>query len=313
MRKTLVGLVGLLSVAAAAGCRPAVETKARSLIVPASLVWALVSEPPGTGQVLKLVGRTDSNRRIETADGTPIDLWVIKSRRKGTGAATTRPAATQPSSRGTVVILHPLLAGKAWFLKTGVDLAARGFNVVLMDLRAHGYSGGKYTTWGAKEKHDVKTVVDTLLEEGAIAEPIYVLGSSMGGAVAVQYAAIDPRCRGVVAIAPPQNCREITRRMMLLESEGDYQAALAKAAELADFDPNDASAEAAAAKLKCPLILVHGFLDVIVPYQHGEAVFKAAPEPKKFITLWADGHASEFARDRWVADRVDELSKMADR
>jgi len=283
-----------------------VETRARSLIVPASLPWAIISEPPGTGQVLKLFGRTDSNRRIETADGIKIDLWVIKSRREAADAATTRPAA-----RGTVVVLHPLLAGKAWFLGTGVVLARRGWDVVLMDLRAHGYSGGKYMTWGAKEKHDVKTVVDKLLGEGEIAEPIYALGSSFGGSVAVQYAAIDPRCRGVMAIAPPQSCLEITRRMMLLDSEADYQAALAKAAEMADFDPKEASAEAAAAKLKCPLIVVHGFLDVIVPYQHGEAVFKAAPDPKELITLWADGHASEIARKKWIADRIDQLAAMA--
>ena len=308
MRTTLTVFVGFLAVAAVAGCRPVVEIRARSLIVPASLVWTVVSEPPGAGQVLKFFGRTDSNRRIKTDDGVDIDLWVINSRRKGAGGATTRPAA-----RGTVVILHPLLVGKSWFLHTGVTLAGRGWDVVLMDLRAHGYSGGKYMTWGAKEKHDVKTVVDTLLAEGAIAEPIYALGSSFGASVAIQYAAIDARCRGVMAFAPPRNCHEITRRMMLLESEEDFRAALARAGEMADFDPKEASAEAAAAKLKCPLILVHGYLDVIVPYQHGQAVFKAAPEPKKLITLWADGHASEIARRKWIADRIDELAAMSDR
>ena len=303
MKKTVLLL--LLFLPAAGGCRSAIETRARRLIEPSAVLWAAVTEPPGAGPLLKLLGRIDKTRRIPSTDGTKIDLWVISSRTqagegKGDGGA-----------RGTVVVLHPLLVGKSWFLNVGAILSRRGWDVVLMDLRAHGWSEGSYITWGAKEKHDVKAVMDDLLGDGTVRGPVYALGSSFGAGVAVQYAAIDPRCRGVMAIAPPQSCREITRRMLPLESKAEYEAALALAGKIADFNPDEASAEQAAAHLKCPLILVHGYLDLIVPYRHGQAVYRAAAEPKKMITLWRDGHASEIARDEWIADRIDELAAMS--
>jgi len=298
-------ICAVLIAAALPGCAADHDANARKLVEPAAMPGQVMLALTGSPDQLIRQGRIDAHRRVKAADGTEIDVWVIHSR----VADSARP--DRKISRGTVVVLHPLLTSKSWFLSLGETLADRGWDVVLADLRAHGRSGGKYVTWGAKEKHDVKQVMDELLRDKAVSDRIFAFGASAGGMVAVQYAAIDPRCRGVMAVAPPSSAREICRRILPMESEQDFAEALRRAGKLADFDPEQASATAAAAKLRCPLVIVHGIWDFIVPYSHSEAIFQAAPEPKRFLPLLLDGHASEIARDQWIATQIGSLAEMS--
>jgi fermentation-respiration switch protein FrsA (DUF1100 family) len=42
--------------------------------------------------------------------------------------------------------------------------------------------------------------------------------------------------------------------------------------------------------LKCPLLILHGDRDDLVPVAHGRALFAAAPEPKRLEILEGAGH-----------------------
>jgi pimeloyl-ACP methyl ester carboxylesterase len=242
---------------------------------------------------------------IAAADGVKLSYWVIGRRR------TSAPAGAADQSRGTVVLIHPLLASKLWFLYLGGELADRGYDVVLPDLRAHGESGGKYVTWGCKEKDDIKRIMDRLVKEKTVGDRIFVLGASLGGCVAVQYAAYDKRCRGVVALCPPAGCREVARRILPMPTQAGLDARIACAGRMAGFNPSKASALAAAGELECPLILVHGYMDMIVPYQHSEAILQAAHEPKNLIVVpWADHMSVQVGQDGFLADQVEALAGM---
>jgi hypothetical protein len=39
-------------------------------------------------------------------------------------------------------------------------------------------------------------------------------------------------------------------------------------------------------RVKCPVLVMHGKGDEVVPFQHGQRLFSAAPEPKR--SLWVD-------------------------
>ncbi len=254
----------------------------------------------GTAQDLLASGRIDAHRRVAVDDGVELDVWLLRSRRP------------DGDCNGTVLILHGLWDSKAHFLALGERLAEMGYDVVLPDLRAHGRSTGENVTYGAREKHDCRTLLARLRAAGDAREPFYAFGVSMGAATAVLYAATDPACRGVVAVAPYRDARAVCRRVVPLMGDAQYDALWARAAELADFDPVEACTAAAAAKLECPLTVVHGRADWLVPFSHGRAVYEAAPEPKRFIEVpWAGHFSILLARRNWFADRIAELRQGA--
>jgi pimeloyl-ACP methyl ester carboxylesterase len=294
----MVWLAGL----GAGGCAGGEDASARLLIEPATMLGKVALAITGTGKQLVERGQISQHRRVMGL-GVEIDVWVIKARPAKNGEQADEP-------KGTVVLIHPLMNGKYWFLPLGRLLARRGWDVVLPDLRAHGRSGGTYITWGAKEKHDIDMVMDDLIGDGSVSDRIYVLGASLGGLVAVQYAALDRRVRGVMALAPPASMRRIARRILPLETPSSFEQSLLEAGAIAGFYPDGASAVDAARQLTCPIILAHGWLDPIVPYGHSRAIYRAAREPKKLIPLPLSGHDAGLGMELWLAARIEELAKM---
>jgi fermentation-respiration switch protein FrsA (DUF1100 family) len=48
--------------------------------------------------------------------------------------------------------------------------------------------------------------------------------------------------------------------------------------------------------VRCPVLVVHSRDDEIIPFRHGEAIFAAAPEPRRFLELHGS-HNEAFLRD----------------
>ncbi len=292
MKRTLLPLTAWL--AGLAGC--SADYCAKSLICHGSITGAARQCLLGSPEKLIARGKIDLHRRVETQEDITIDVWAIHSRKE--------------ESRGTVLLLHGLWDSKARLYGLGQELADDGFDVILPDNRAHGRSTGRYITWGAGEKQDLRRIVDVLTEQDGLNEKIYVFGVSMGGCIAVQYAAADPRCAGVVAVAPAAGARQVLRRMFPLISPEKIQQTRQAVLEMADFDICQASAIQAATKLKCPLVVIHGRLDATVPYRHGREILQASPGPKAMHTIWWAGHATILlGRDRWFAERINELAE----
>ena len=262
---------------AAGGCQD--DRYARQLVQFDTCYGKVSQTLTGTPEQLIAQKRIDLHRRLTMSDKTIIDAWVIKA----------VPQAKSATPLGTVVVLHGLLDSKASYLSLGQRLSKIGYDVILIDLRAHGASTGQYVTYGATEKNDVKAVVYAMLKEGAVHPPVYAFGVSLGGATAIQYAAIDPQCKAVFAIAPYKDARSVTKCMMALSnplmSNAEFESALAQAGKLAHFDPLQASSVEAAKRLNCPLLLVHGALDGIVPVDHSQAIYDAAKAPKQLIVV----------------------------
>ena len=293
MKRNLLPLAAWL--AATAGCSS--EYCARSLVSHGSITGAVRQAMLGSPRKLIRRGRIDIHRRIETRDNVLLDVWAIRSRKE--------------SSRGTVVLLHGLWDSKARLYGLGQQLADRGFDVILPDNRCHGRSNGTYITWGAREKHDVATIVDVLTAKESLSSRIYVFGVSMGGCIAVQYGAHDDRCAGVMAVAPAAGARQVLRRMFPLMSLAGVDATRQAVEELAGFDIDQASAVKAASRLNCPLLVVHGRLDLTVPFWHGQNIYNAAPQPKRFHHVWWAGHASILVgREKWFADQLERLARQ---
>jgi pimeloyl-ACP methyl ester carboxylesterase len=283
-----------------AGC--SVEYDARRLIEP----------PPGNAPAR--VRGIDLESEFAAGDGAKLSYWVIRHRRAGAVAASRPAASSRPdAARGTVLMIHPLLVSKGWFAPLGLKLADAGWDVVLVDVPAHGGSSGQFITWGAKEKVEFRELMAHATATHRLSDRIYAFGASMGGCVAIQYGAADPRCRGVLALAPPTGLRAVAQLMFPWHDQKSLEARIAKAGELGGFNPNDASALAAAARLDCPLFLAHGRLDLVVPYQQSEELFKACKSSKQLTSFrWLDHVTIQTVHDAWIVNELGLLAQRAE-
>jgi len=312
-----------------------VDFYARRLLRHSRLPGRLRLAMLGGAEKLLAARRIDKHVRLSLADGVELDVWLIRGRWHGRPAHGNPPSAEgrdgpgthgqvlrtpdgdardtpQPPCPGTVLIIHGLWDSKGRFFRLGELLARRGFDVVMPDLRCHGQSTGEFTTFGALEKRDLLALMNSLRAAGDVRGPLWVFGFSMGATIAVQYSALDPLVRGAVAAAPFADGKSITKHLAPLMGRPKFDAVWARAAEMAGFDPGDTSTVEAARGLRCPLIVVHGRLDLIVPYSQGLAVFEAAPRPKRLHTIGWAGHPSLLLKGRrWFADRVAEAIDLA--
>lgn len=126
----------------------------------------------------------DAGSALESTDGIRLAGWYI-------------PAAGGSGPAGpTVVLAHGFGANKSGML-THAEVLHADYNVVIFDIRNHGQSGGTQTTVGVLEQNDLRAVIDWLVETKA-PEQIAVLGSSMGGAVALHEAVADDRVDALI-------------------------------------------------------------------------------------------------------------------
>jgi pimeloyl-ACP methyl ester carboxylesterase len=177
---------------------------------------------------------------------------------------------TQVERKGAVIYLHGIGNNR----RAGIDVARRlgplGYDVVAYDARAHGRSQGKYCTYGYYEKGDLVSLLDALELRRAI-----LIGHSLGAAVALQAAAIEPRVRAVVALSTFADLPSIIedRKPWLLRN-AKAEDILEEAARIAEFSPQEASPLAAAPLIRVPVLVLHGADDDQTPPSHSRRVFE---------------------------------------
>jgi len=196
----------------------------------------------------------------------------------------------------TLVYLHGVADNRS--SSTGIveRFIGRGFDVVAYDSRAHGESEGDACTYGFFEKHDLHRVLDALP-----AGPIVLLGTSLGGAVALQEAAGDARVTAVVAAETFSDLRTVaTQRAPFVFTAGAIDRAIRVAEAQAGFRVAEVSPVLAAATIKVPVLLVHGSADTDTPPDHSRAVLAALAGPKRLILVPGARHNESLRGMVWT-------------
>ena len=104
--------------------------------------------------------------------------------------------------RGTVFLLHGYALAQFSMAPWALRLAQEGWRCVLVDLRGHGKSTGKWIYYGLQETRDLSQLLDRLAQDGQLKEPVAAFGESYGAALALRWKTVEPRVRTVVAITP---------------------------------------------------------------------------------------------------------------
>lgn len=120
--------------------------------------------------------------------------------------------------------------------------------------------------------------------------PIILAGWSLGAAVAFQVAARAPeRLGGFIALSAWSSLEDVAKV--------HFPAWLVRALLRERYD-----AIAAAAKITCPALLIHGEIDDLIPVTHGAVLSRQLPNLQRWLAVPHTGHNDLFSRrEVWEA------------
>jgi alpha-beta hydrolase superfamily lysophospholipase len=240
-------------------------------------------------RMLRNTGATKEDFEVRASDGIVLRGWKV------------RP----PAPNGSWVLLyHGIADNRAGCSGHAEFLLRRGYSIVMMDARAQGESGGDMVTFGWKERYDTVAVADALYASENVRH-LYALGVSMGAALALQSAAVEPRIEAVAAEDPFANLREVSYDYAGLFigpwlGKTLFRPAVIVAMHAVDkeggFKPEDASPEKAVAARPFAVLLICGTSDRRIPCRHARRIYESARGPKELWVVDGAEHASALGR-----------------
>lgn len=206
-----------------------------------------------------------------------------------------RCSSTSLPHRGLIVYLHGIADNRASAAGVAGRFLPRGFDVIAYDSRGQGESDGAACTYGYFEKQDLHRVIDAQARE-----PIVLIGSSLGGAVALQEAADDPRVTAIVAAETFSDLQTVaTERAPLFFTRAMIRAAFRVAERQANFRVDEVSPEKDAARIRVPVLLIHGDADLDTRPDHSRRVFASLSGPRRLILVPGAAHNGSLRSEVW--------------
>ncbi len=225
-------------------------------------------------QTKDIVARYGTDNPLR-ARGIRVDTFNVKTRDLIELASWFVPCE---AARGTVVVMHGIAASKELSWKTILEYHERGYAVIAFDERAHGASGGLNATLGYYEKYDVVDVLNYCETHSMLTQPLIIHGFSMGGAIAIQAAAIEPRIHAAVIVGAFANLRETMydyiSDMTFVRWEYLADHVFRRSELIANFRIDEVRPEFAARSLSIPVLLLHGEEDEKISIDYARRVFQ---------------------------------------
>jgi len=221
------------------------------------------------------LGMAFGDVRLETSDGVTLAAWWV-------------PA---PQGRGALIFSHGNagnMGDRVGKLRLFHDL---GLSVLAFDYRGYGASQGKPSEEGTA--HDMDAAVTHVRDSrGVPLDRTVFYGESLGGAVVIEAATRFPPA-ALVAESTFTSARAMARR---------HYPFVPPALVRVGYD-----SLSRVRRLACPTLFLHGPADTIVPFEMGEALFRAAPEPKRFAALVGDHNSGGILESPEACRKLAEL------
>jgi fermentation-respiration switch protein FrsA (DUF1100 family) len=155
-------------------------------------------DPPATA-----VAPTHEDVSFTATDGIPLKGWWFTTTAGATfGSPTVAGTGPKPADRALVIVHgrgRNRINSNFRPDKIAPIFLARGWNVLLFDLRGHGESGGERYSLGQYEPRDIVAAVELAAKKTNIPKQrVAVIGESLGGGSSIMTVAADPSIGPVV-------------------------------------------------------------------------------------------------------------------
>lgn len=232
---------------------------------------------------------------LKTGNGISIDCWYSKK---------------DSAAKGTVILFHGISANKGMLLKEAGEFRYLGYNIVLIDFRAHGNSGGKTTTIGVQESEEVKLAYDFIAAKGE--KNIFLWGSSMGAVVVAKaIAEYGLKPSGTMLEMPFESLQSHLRARARAQGfEGapekpfGFFVAFWMGIERG-FNGFKHNTVSYAAKINCPVLMQWGALDNYVQKNETDKVYNAIASANKKLVIYERAAHESFVQNDPVKWRIE--------
>lgn len=211
---------------------------------------------------------------IETEDGERLHGWFI-------------PANDDPG-RGALLFFHGNAGNISHRMESLLIFNRLGLNVLIVDYRGYGQSSGKPGEAGTYR--DARASWDYLVQERRVsAKAIVIFGRSLGAAVGAWLASqADVNPAGVIIESSFSSGVEMGKRL--------YPVLPVRLITRIGYPVSDY-----VTRIRVPVLVAHSRDDEIIPFDMGQTLFNAAPEPKTFLEMEGDHNAGFWiSRETYV-------------
>lgn len=206
----------------------------------------------------------------------------------------------EPGTKVTMIFCHGYKSEAAFDFAAMYDFyRSLGYNLVYLNMRAHGKSEGKYIGFGALDRFDVQMWTKKLAELFPDTS-IFLHGMSMGAASILQSAdlELDPAVCGIIADCGFSSTNEVFRNLV----GGLYHLPATPLVDIfeavnrmtAGYGFSDADSVRSMEKSRLPLAYICGDCDRYVPLDMAMRIYNACVQDKVLLIAKGAGHAASF-------------------
>lgn len=217
-----------------------------------------------SGELLRAHGIEFQEVELRADDGVKLSAWY-----------------TPPKNGAVILVAHGY--GDKRTEDFYALFASHGYGVVAWDFRAHGKSGGEFSSLGYYETLDVKAALDFVLAQPDV-EHVGAWGGSMGAVTMIRATAQYPQIEALIADSPFATLEdEIALRVPfpLMRSLIQFFAEQGSDASIDLVRPVDDIASISPR----PVFIIQGMGDGMVPLDSAQRLYDAAGEPRQ---LWVE-------------------------
>lgn len=178
-----------------------------------------------------------------------------------------------------------------------------GYNLLIVDERAHGQSEGRYIGFGCLDRYDARLWIDKVIEMLGEDCKILLHGDSMGGATVLMTTGLKLPTQVKAAVS---DCAftsawdvftSVLKNMYHLPAFPLMQIANQMVKKKAGYELNECDARKEVAKAEIPILFIHGSADSFVPCSMVYELYDACPTEKKLLVVEGAGHVESCYRD----------------
>ncbi len=204
---------------------------------------------------------------------------------------------------GLVVAVHGF---RSWpsreYALIAKHLYDEGYTVLYPYMRAHRKSGGKYITFGVKERYDIAAWAK-LLSDQRPDLPLFLYGQSMGGATVIMASGLDlpANTRGIIVDSAYYSPKDVIGTALVQSYKVPVFPMLPAmdlwARIIAGYSVTATTCQEALDKTKLPFLFIHGTEDELVPYAMGLQNYEHCHTEKQMLTVKGAAHCASYYVD----------------